>query len=277
MERPTNPPPLSRLVDGNLETYGYHIMRGQCDYREPLWHWHRGVELAIVQSGTSQVFSGPWQQTVTAGEATLVTAEKGHGSVGRFSRTVIHFMPDVVASSEGRRLLAQLEDGSSDKGVHAYLSGEATARILWAADQLLRLPSTQRHRLTIEALMGLILADLQVCLDQPVSGSFPHTLRAAVHYMHAHPESDETIEVLAHRFGVSKGHLTDLFRDHLSCTPHQYWLGIKMERACSLLTGPTPVDEIASAVGFHSARGFTAAFRRLHGMSPSAFRRVAQK
>lgn len=269
-------PSHSRLVDGQLETHGFHVMRGQCDYLKPLWHWHRGVELAVVHSGTAQVFSGRWQKTVGPGEATVVSADQGHGSLGRFSRTVVHFMPDMVASNEGRRLLAELIDHGVEMGLHTQLSGEALNRILWASNQLLRLPNQRRHRLTVQALFDLILAELEMCLDQPPNPHLPHPLRSVMNYMQAHPESSETIEVLAERFEVSKGHLSHLFKCHIGCSPHQYWLGIKLEKACALLEGRGSLDQVALDVGFHSVRGFTAAFQRSYAMSPSAYRRIVQ-
>lgn len=78
---------------------------------------------------------------------------------------------------------------------------------------------------------------------------------------------------IAHRLAVSPAYLNRLFRRHLGESVQEYCLRHRVERAAELLeAGVAPLDA-AGACGFHSPSAFYAAFRRIHGMAPGAYRR----
>ena len=77
---------------------------------------------------------------------------------------------------------------------------------------------------------------------------------------------------LAQRAGVSAAHLNRLFRAGLQTTPQRYGLLHAMRQAQALLLGSDrPSSAIARELGF-TPLYFSAAFRRVVGMPPSAFR-----
>jgi AraC family transcriptional regulator, regulatory protein of adaptative response / methylated-DNA-[protein]-cysteine methyltransferase len=83
----------------------------------------------------------------------------------------------------------------------------------------------------------------------------------------------EKTDALAERLGVGPRHLARLFATHLGASPLQVALSLRIQRAKRLLDGTDlPIALVAERAGFSSARRMSAAFARLYGRSPSAFR-----
>jgi AraC-like DNA-binding protein len=82
-----------------------------------------------------------------------------------------------------------------------------------------------------------------------------------------------TVDDLARAAGQSRAHFSREFRRAFGESPHQYLLTRRLERAAALLrTTDRSVTEICYAVGLTSVGSFTTSFRRLHGVTPSAYR-----
>ncbi len=81
------------------------------------------------------------------------------------------------------------------------------------------------------------------------------------------------VAALAARAHVSPTHFARCFKAAYGSTPHQYLLGRRLERAAFLLRETDrPVTEVCLDVGFASLGTFSATFRRMLGVTPSAYR-----
>jgi AraC-like DNA-binding protein len=69
----------------------------------------------------------------------------------------------------------------------------------------------------------------------------------------------------------SKFHFIRLFKNIYGKTPHQYLTAVRVEKATALLRAGNPVSEVCLAVGFESLSSFGSLFKRIAGVSPSAF------
>jgi AraC-like DNA-binding protein len=84
-----------------------------------------------------------------------------------------------------------------------------------------------------------------------------------------------SLEDLAQEAGLSKFHLLRLFRVEVGTTPHAYRLHLRISRAREMLDkGESPV-EVALACGFADQPHFTRSFKRIVGLTPAVFRRIA--
>lgn len=82
-----------------------------------------------------------------------------------------------------------------------------------------------------------------------------------------------TVDDLARAAGLSPAHFSREFRRAFGEPPHRYLLTRRLERAAALLRDTDrPVTEICFAVGLSSVGSFTTSFRRVHGMTPTAYR-----
>jgi AraC-like DNA-binding protein len=85
--------------------------------------------------------------------------------------------------------------------------------------------------------------------------------------------STVSIEHLAHQFGFSPFHFMRRFEAAFGTTPHQFRIRRRIDRAKALLAAGDSVTEACMAVGYSSLGSFSAAFTRVAGETPSAYRR----
>jgi AraC-like DNA-binding protein len=81
------------------------------------------------------------------------------------------------------------------------------------------------------------------------------------------------VPALARAAYLSPAHFSREFRRAFGETPHQYLLTRRLERAAALLRNTDhSVADICFTVGLHSVGSFTTSFRRVYGLSPTAYR-----
>ncbi|MCP5075436.1 MAG: GlxA family transcriptional regulator [Rhodobacteraceae bacterium] len=108
-------------------------------------------------------------------------------------------------------------------------------------------------------------------------GARKSKLTDAIKFMEASLEEPLTTAGIADKAGISTRQLERLFRRHLNDTPSQYYLGLRLEKARTLLLlTDMPVIEISLACGFGSASNFSRVFKKVKGVSPYQFRLVAE-
>ena len=84
----------------------------------------------------------------------------------------------------------------------------------------------------------------------------------------------ESVDRLAEALGLGVRHLSRLFVKHLDASPLQIAQSLRVQRAKRLLhESDLPISLIAEWSGFPSPRRMGAAFARLYGRPPSAFRK----
>ncbi len=88
----------------------------------------------------------------------------------------------------------------------------------------------------------------------------------------------EPLEVddLARAAGLSKAHFSREFRRTFGESPYVYLMTRRLERAAALLrTTDYSVAEICLEVGLQGVGSFTTSFKRMYGMTPTAYRAAA--
>ena len=85
------------------------------------------------------------------------------------------------------------------------------------------------------------------------------------------------LDDIAKRVVTSRRQLQRAFAEAGETSFRSYLQRVRMERAAELLReGSSPVNQVASAVGYRQPAQFAKAFRRHHGSPPSSFRDVAR-
>ncbi|MBG0826394.1 AraC family transcriptional regulator [Planomonospora sp. ID67723] len=96
----------------------------------------------------------------------------------------------------------------------------------------------------------------------------------ALRAMHEAPDRPWTLTSLAAEAGVSRTTLAKRFTELVGESPLAYLTEWRMALAADLLAEPaTTVTSVARRVGYADAFGFSTAFKRIRGMSPSAYRK----
>jgi AraC family transcriptional regulator len=94
-------------------------------------------------------------------------------------------------------------------------------------------------------------------------------------YIEAQLDQRISIGEMAELVHLSPYHFSRAFKQSFGMPPHRYHMSRRVEAARNLLASTTtPMTEIALQLGFSEASSLSAGFRRMTGMSPSAYRRA---
>ncbi len=93
-------------------------------------------------------------------------------------------------------------------------------------------------------------------------------------YLTLHADEQIPLDALADRFGISRRHITRVFREGTGFSVGEFQSRMRLQMAHELLREThLPVGEIAFRVGFESGAALTHAMRRADGLSPADIRK----
>ncbi|WP_223840260.1 AraC family transcriptional regulator [Saccharopolyspora pogona] len=194
-----------------------------------------------------------------AGATTLVVG--AYPVRGEIGRRLLDALPDVLRVAPG---------GAAD-----------AVRDLLAAEVAVDAPGQQ---VVLDRLLDwMLVCSLREWFDRP-GGEPPAWYAAhrdpvvghALRLLHAEPAAPWTVSSLADRSGVSRATMAKRFADLVGEPPLTYLTCWRMTLAADLLADrkAATIAEIARTVGYSDAFGFSAAFKRIRGITPSEFRRT---
>ena len=80
------------------------------------------------------------------------------------------------------------------------------------------------------------------------------------------------ISEIAEQCNLSRSHFSRAFKKNTGCSPQDWLLRMKIEKAKSLLTTWMPITEVVYECGFADHSHFTRTFSRLEGVPPKVWR-----
>jgi AraC-like DNA-binding protein len=137
------------------------------------------------------------------------------------------------------------------------------------------------HQIVLDRLLDwLLVCTLRDWFDRPeaeppqwYAALGDDVVGPALHALHEDPALPWTTASLAARAGVSRTTLAKRFTELVGEGPVSYLTGWRMTLAADLLARPElTVAAVARRVGYADAFGFSAAFKRVRGVSPTAYR-----
>lgn len=100
-----------------------------------------------------------------------------------------------------------------------------------------------------------------------------HFSEDSIRYMKDNIYKRITVEELAKRALLSNSYFSNLFRDHTGIPPMDYFIHLKMQKACQLLfLNQNTIKEIAVILGYTDPFYFSRLFKRYMGSSPLQYR-----
>lgn len=186
--------------------------------------------------------------------ATLRRLDREAGSLNEFHRrtrtTVLARRTPAVRALQGLSLRNGRDDYGSGRVKHALTSAllvQCIAEVM--AGEMISGASHREHGMAL-------IADLK-------------------EYLTLHADEQIPLDALADRFGISRRHITRLFREGTGVSVGEFQLNVRLQTARELLSGTDlPVGEIAFRVGFESGAALAHAMRRADGRSPSDIRKT---
>ncbi|QUL53157.1 response regulator transcription factor [Paenibacillus tritici] len=155
---------------------------------------------------------------------------------------------------------------SGKLSVHYKELGLAQTRMDGQIQQIYRhtsLPQLQRYisGLLEQYAAGITRDDMDVLMKRMVD------------LIHRHYDENLKLETLADVFAYSSAYLGKLFKNSMGCSFNTYLDTIRIEKAKELLDQGSKIHQAASKVGFSDVDYFREKFKKIAGISPSAYRR----
>lgn len=92
-------------------------------------------------------------------------------------------------------------------------------------------------------------------------------------YLHENVHAKLTLDQMADYAGLSRSHFVRLFKEQTQYSPMNYFIRLKMQHACMLLTlSNKTIKAISYDVGYENPYYFSRLFKRIIGMSPLDYR-----
>lgn len=101
-----------------------------------------------------------------------------------------------------------------------------------------------------------------------------NTAKAVATYLSENISEEISLEDIAKSFYISQSHLQNAFKGVYGMTVSSYRREMLMREAAKSLAGTDlSISEIAGTFGYENASKFSAAFKRVMGETPSAYRK----
>ena len=134
-----------------------------------------------------------------------------------------------------------------------------------------QLPNEVRLSEKIYAVMASFLAGCTGDSDTALADD--SSVYAAVQYIRKNYQKSLTLEEIARQVNLSKYHFIRLFKQTCGCTPHEFLILTRLNRAKHLLTSTDlPIAHIAREVGYRNLATFSTMFSERVGLTPTQFR-----
>jgi AraC family transcriptional regulator of arabinose operon len=96
---------------------------------------------------------------------------------------------------------------------------------------------------------------------------------SAIHFMQEHINDNISLIGLSKAYNYSVSRFSNLFKQKTGYAPIDYFLQMKMQKACQLLDfSDRSIKDIAFSMGFEDPYYFSKRFRKIIGVSPKKYR-----
>ncbi|XSF00204.1 AraC family transcriptional regulator [Pseudomyxococcus flavus] len=241
---------------------------------------HTYAVVALVTRGESRIRHAG-ELVLRAGDVHLIPPGDAHrGGISNAEGWGVAFHQEVLGGEDGASRLGPLLRVRG--GCHPVLRPSVAQRrrlLRWfrlLAEEVSRNePGRDEAAL---ALLRLVLIELERITAQP-DASEPPSLslsRKALTYIETHCLEPLSLAQVAKALGRSSAHVAGVVRQETGRTVGEWILECRMAEARRRLRGTDErVDIIAERVGYADVTHFIRQFRRVHGVTPAAWRRKA--
>lgn len=281
---------LSEVIDYTSPNVPIRAVQGTLSHfpnKAAVCHWHSDLECIIVLEGAMHYFVNEQVYRLTQGTGIIVNANRLHFGYGVDESDCVFLVlllhPSLLGGNayiESHYLNPLLYDASSD----AILLSEDVA---WHRQALLLITSLfqlgQEQPAHYEFQVPIQFASLWLLLyENTVAQNGSHQcscassshLKEMIGYIQKHYPEKISLHNIASAGLMCRSKCCRLFKQTLHQTPVEYLLHYRIQKSLALLTeNDLTITAIAAACGFSGASYYTEVFRKIIGVSPSAYRK----
>jgi len=255
---------------------------GSGDYAMP-WHWHDCMMFILPSRGAIELKhearrEGTWLSRDRFAVVPANQAHETYAGVGPHSHLAIYATGAVLDRVERQNgSLSEFRRKTSKTTLF-----RRTPALCALHEVLVR--SDARAYGNAHMRQALSSAFLIQCIAEAVAGEAASSASHREHgmvvveelkdYLTLNADRDVPLDALEERFGISRRHITRLFRAGTGASIGDFQQRVRLTNAAELLAGTDlQVGEIAHRVGFESGAALARAMRRTDGLSPTEIRR----
>lgn len=247
------------------------------------WHYHRAMELTLIQRGTGTRFVADHIELFEPGDLVLLGTNVPHYwhfrgvSAGLSVQWDFPLEHGIWSFGEAAPLRAL--GGSARRGLH--LRGPTADSTRRRMEELATLEGLARLAAFLQILGDLTVApkrDIRPLAAEPfsLSGTAEHqeAVARAVSYIIAQYREPVHLPELLHLTGMSRSTFARQFRRHAGKSFATFLNQVRLQAVCRALRDTTElVGNVALNHGFNQLSFFNRLFRREFGVSPSLYRK----
>jgi AraC family transcriptional regulator len=276
---------LSQTADADLLIAAdeeHASVAGRGIYAMP-WHWHDCLMFILPSRGTMELKHETGRDGTWLAQDRFAIIPAGHAHA---THAGISTHSHIAIYATGA-ILKRLE---RDNGSLSEFRRRTRTTCLFAqtprlrALQALLVRDDQHGYGNPHVRHGLSSALLAQCVVEAIAGETPSSASHRAHgailvdelkeFVTLHADQDVPLDVLEQRFGVSRRHITRLFRARTGMAVGTFQQRVRLDNAGEFLRATDlPIGEIALRVGFDSGAALAHAMRRVDGCSPTDIRR----
>lgn len=247
---------------------GYVIFKKQSPCTP--FHYHDFYELEFISSGSAVVTINSEKYNLTKGDAYLLRPTDLHefSAVGETQIYSISFMPE--------RVNAKIMDDFTMKA--GYLLTSLSNKDSQLFEGLLAkttiLTKQNRQKEVVSAVLDILISTLLNYAESAKTLDYEDSIYEAIKYVNNNFTKDPTLDEVAKVAGFGVTYFCRKFKKVTGKTYTQYLSEIKIDFAARLIArSNTAITEICFISGFNSISQFIREFKRIMGISPSAYRK----
>lgn len=163
-----------------------------------------------------------------------------------------------------------------ERRVVSFNTQNATNRMLFLFELLFRVLQgnyTLGNFIYISQVLSLILAETYDREKHNTTLEQNKHVTSVVRYMYKHLKENLTLEDVVEEFDLSRSYLNAIFQKYTQHAPMDFFINIKMKRACRLLkTTDLYIYEVAQELGYTDQYYFSRIFKKVVGVSPKEYK-----
>jgi AraC family transcriptional regulator len=244
------------------------------------WHWHDCMMLLMPRVGILDLHHQERMEGAWVSEDMFAVVPANHAHQTQAVRDTHAHLALYVTDEAVRQIEAEAGSLTRVKGrIHSSALFRTTSDIK-ALQLLCERSGADRSPGAIHHISAALVMScfFEIETADPLPGATPrghgaalvHEIQGLVADMVA---QEISLDLLAERFGISRRHMTRLFREQTGKSIAEFHQSTRIALARRMLTDTElPVGEIALRVGFESGSALSRAMRRAEGNSPSGIR-----